>query len=331
MINNMSQEHDPGDDALRQPISQQNTAHDGNQGHDRSGIPAHATPASPLPQLEAVLAAIDASSPQDAGRGGAAVAEVRLTVDAETLAGVVPAMHEQGIAYFAHLFADKATSEGGEGDETEIETERTNTVGNVVTLHALMALAHRPALLHLMATLPAGVGSYPSLAPLLPAAGWYERELHEETGIIAEGHPRLMRLRLPAEWPAEVHPLEGDMPDVLEVSDQDGEESGEARVPLVGLDDERAVLDPGPEGVVDYPLGPVRSGVVESAHYMLRTVGEEIVDARLQLFFKHRGVEHRAIGLTPFHLPLLAERISGMSGFSHALAACQALERAGGV
>jgi Ni,Fe-hydrogenase III large subunit len=42
-------------------------------------------------------------------------------------------------------------------------------------------------------------------------------------------------------------------------------------------------------------------------------------------------VEQRAAGLTPLHLPLLAERISGTSGFAHALAACQALERAGDV
>jgi len=71
--------------------------------------------------------------------------------------------------------------------------------------------------------------------------------------------------------------------------------------------------------------------VVESGHYTLRTVGEEIVDFRLQLFYKHRGVEQRALGLTPLHLPLVAERISGTSGFAHALAVCEALERAAGV
>jgi Ni,Fe-hydrogenase III large subunit len=186
-------------------------------------------------------------------------------------------------------------------------------------------------LLHLRAPLPAGANDFPSLSPQLSAAGWYERELYEETGLSAVGHPRLLRLRLPAEWPIGTYPLLGDMPDILEVSDASGEEAEEARVPLIGLDDERAVLDPGPEGVVDYPLGPVRSGVVESAHYTLRTVGEEIIDARLQLFFKHRGVEHRAVGLSPLHLPLVAERVSGTSGFAHALAVCEAMERSAGM
>jgi Ni,Fe-hydrogenase III large subunit len=81
-----------------------------------------------------------------------------------------------------------------------------------------------------------------------------------------------------------------------------------------------------PEGVVDYPLGPVRSGVVESGHYLLRTVGEEIVDIVLRLSYKRRGVEQRAVGLGVLHLPLLAERISGTDAFAESLALCQALE-----
>jgi Ni,Fe-hydrogenase III large subunit len=46
----------------------------------------------------------------------------------------------------------------------------------------------------------------------------------------------------------------------------------------------------------------------------------------LRLFYKHRGVERRGVGLGPLHLPLLAERISGTDAFAESLALCQALE-----
>lgn len=95
---------------------------------------------------------------------------------------------------------------------------------------------------------------------------------------------------------------------------------------LAGSVGRDAELVEAPDGVVDYPLGPVRSGIVESGHYLLRTVGEEIVDVALRLGYKRRGVEQRAVGLGPLHLPLLAERISGTDAFAESLALCQALE-----
>ncbi len=95
---------------------------------------------------------------------------------------------------------------------------------------------------------------------------------------------------------------------------------------LPGLAGHDVELVDAPDGVVDYPLGPVRSGVVESGHYLLRTVGEEIVDMALRLSYKRRGVERRAVGLGALHLPLLAERISGTDAFAESLALSQALE-----
>lgn len=171
-----------------------------------------------------------------------------------------------------------------------------------------------------------------SLVDVSPAMSWYERELWDEAGIVVSDHPYLRRLRLPAHWPEDAYPVRHGPDELLALTGSQAEpETAEARIPLVGIDDEREELDPGPEGVVDYPLGPVRSGVLESGHYLIRTVGEEIVDFRLQLFYKHRGIEQRALGLGHLHIPLVAERISGMSGFAHALAVCEALERAGGV
>lgn len=267
-------------------------------------------------QLRALL---NVSEIPSAPSSGSEAYETTLAVQPEDLRVLYPLLRETAGARFADLFAEA----GGNQPDTSVMHLR---------LHLMLAMERRRRWLHLVAPLSEAAPRYPSLVNVLPAAGWYEREVWDEAGIEATEHPMLSRLRLPATWPADAYPLRGSVGNrFLELSRTNTQEEGEARVPLVGQDDEREALDPGPEGVVDYPLGPVRSGVVESGHYTLRTVGEEIVDFRLQLFYKHRGVEQRAAGLTPLHLPLLAERISGTSGFAHALAVCEAMERASGV
>jgi Ni,Fe-hydrogenase III large subunit/Ni,Fe-hydrogenase III component G len=239
-----------------------------------------------------------------------------LQVKPEDLRAVSTLLQKSTAAHFADLFAQ---AEAGQTGKSALD----------LRLHLVLALDSRRLWLHLVAPFTETPPRYPSLVSALPEADWYERELWDEAGIDATGHPMLRRLRLPATWPPDAYPLLGPgSASLLEVSEAGEQEEAEVWIPLAGHDDEREVLDPGPEGVVDYPLGPVRSGVVESGHYTLRTVGEEIVDFRLQLFYKHRGIEQRAVGLAPLHLPLLAERISGTSGFAHALAACEVLERA---
>ncbi len=269
-------------------------------------------------QLRTLMAAPEpfgARSSSDHAREGV------LQVQGEDLPTLYALLQEGGEARFADLFAEAEASQADKGkDRLDLR------------LHLVLALDQERLWLHLVAPLPETMPRYPSLVSGLPAADWYEREIWDEAGIEATGHPLLRRLRLPATWASDAYPLRGMASNrLLKVSETGAQEEGEARIPLAGQDDERDVLDPGPEGVVDYPLGPVRSGVVESGHYTLRTVGEEIVDFRLQLFYKHRGLEQRAVSLSPLHLPLLAERISGTSGFAHALATCEALERAAGV
>jgi Ni,Fe-hydrogenase III large subunit/Ni,Fe-hydrogenase III component G len=187
-------------------------------------------------------------------------------------------------------------------------------------VHLLWALDRVGRWLDLVAEIEPALPSYPAITPVLPAAGWYERELWEDLGIEPRGHPGLRRLRRPGGWPPGVHLFHREM-------------RWDAPLPAgsVAPEEELPPLDEAPEGIVDYPLGPVRSGVVESGHYTLRTVGEELVDCRLQIFYKHRGVEKRAEGLPLLHAPLVAERISGTSAFAHSLALCQAIEAALGV
>ena len=49
-----------------------------------------------------------------------------------------------------------------------------------------------------------------SLVPLMKAANWIEREMHELLGINFKGHPELNKLLLPDDWPDGVYPLRCD-------------------------------------------------------------------------------------------------------------------------
>ncbi len=46
-----------------------------------------------------------------------------------------------------------------------------------------------------------------SIAPLIPAAEWIEREMHDLLGIAFRNHPNLQRLILEDDWPEGVYPL----------------------------------------------------------------------------------------------------------------------------
>lgn len=56
---------------------------------------------------------------------------------------------------------------------------------------------------------PASGATLPSLMPLLPAAEWYEREVHEMFGIAFSDHPHLAPLLLPDDWD-EAPPMLGE-------------------------------------------------------------------------------------------------------------------------
>lgn len=169
-----------------------------------------------------------------------------------------------------------------------------------------------PLILH--TSLPAGELSYPALSPVLPAAFWYERILHDLFGVQPVGHPRLDPLLLPLADPARA-PLPGitRRPQPLEPDEQ--------AIP-------RAVTGP---GVFTIPHGPVRSGVFESVEYLVETPGEDIPRVQIRVFHKHRGVAKRFEQLPPDDATLVAERVAGIASVAHALAFCHAVEGCAGV
>jgi formate hydrogenlyase subunit 5 len=143
--------------------------------------------------------------------------------------------------------------------------------------------------------LPPGAASYPALTPVIGAAFWYERVIHDETGIIPEGHPRLAPLVAPGR--PEDHALPRH---------------------VAGY------------GMFTIPHGPVRSGVFESMEYLVETPGEAIPHLNMRIFYKHRGIAARFTGMTISDGVLLAERAEGIASVAHALAYCHAAEAIAG-
>ncbi|MGH3168272.1 MAG: NADH-quinone oxidoreductase subunit C, partial [Trebonia sp.] len=133
--------------------------------------------------------------------------------------------------------------------------------------------------------------SYPALTPELNAAFWYERLIHDDTGLVPEGHPRLAPLVKP-----------GD--------------PGDHALPrhVAGY------------GLFTIPHGPVRSGVFESMEYLVETPGEAIPHLNMRIFYKHRGIAGQFGGLSLTDGVLLAERTEGVASVAHALAFCHAVE-----
>jgi formate hydrogenlyase subunit 5 len=146
--------------------------------------------------------------------------------------------------------------------------------------------------------------SYPAVTPRVPAAHWFEREIHDLWGNVPEGHPRLEPLVLHGPEQAEIaFPANGD----------------------AGATHRGAERLSGP-GVFVFPYGPVRSGVFEAAQFLVQTGGEDVAYCAQRLFFKRRGAERR-ICQVPLELAVLvAERVSGTSSVAHALAFSHAVE-----
>ena len=158
----------------------------------------------------------------------------------------------------------------------------------------------------------------PSISDLVHAADWHERETEDLFGLVFEGHPRLGEFVLHEDWPEGTNPMRKSF---------DAGRRNEPRGDV--LWEPPKVVEA--TGAFAMPVGPVYSGFAESAHFLLETVGEDVITAIPRFFYKYRGVEKIAEGRTPEDALLLAERFSGSSAFAHGLAFCQAVEAIAGV
>lgn len=149
-----------------------------------------------------------------------------------------------------------------------------------------------------------------SLTGDVPAALWYEREIHDLFGIVPIGHPRLDPLILDVEERAtRPRPGTGRPPAAVRIQ------------PVI-----QPTAQVTGEGVFVYPHGPVRSAALESIEYDIETPGEDIPYPQIRVFYKHRGLEKRFEGLTADDGAVLAERVEGIAGVAHAIAFASAVE-----
>lgn len=158
-------------------------------------------------------------------------------------------------------------------------------------IYALMGQAQE---LELFCTpFPASL-QYPSLTPRFPAFHIFERELHEEYGLVPTNHPWLKGVRHPTHSPVKFE----DYPFLKS--------------------DSRLIHEVG--------VGPVHAGVIEPGHFRFLMRGEIVEHLEIQLGYQHRGLINMLCdGPLKLKMPL-AETIAGDTVIGHGTAFCRLVE-----
>ena len=158
---------------------------------------------------------------------------------------------------------------------------------------------------------PLAESAFPSLTPAFRAAGIYEREIWEMSGVLPLGHPDLrplkMRTRTTGSYPM-----------------QKAETDENAHPHKVIIPRNRMFG----EGLFEIPVGPIHAGVIEPGHFRFSVTGENILLLRTYLGYKFRGIEKMMETPVARDSTRIAERISGDNSVAHSLAYLQAVEGA---
>ena len=168
---------------------------------------------------------------------------------------------------------------------------------------------------HVLVQAPLAEAMFPSVVEPIHGADWHEREAEDLYGVHFEGHPRLGDFVLHDDvWQENVEPMRHGF---------DAEAAMRHRRPAEDWRPHRVLEE---LGAFIMPIGPKFSGVTESVHFLLETVGEDVVRTQTRRFYKWRAVEKLAEGKTVDEVVLLAERFAATTAFAHGLAFCQAVE-----
>jgi formate hydrogenlyase subunit 5 len=169
---------------------------------------------------------------------------------------------------------------------------------------------------------PGSARSVPSISSEVHAADWHEREVEDLFGLVFEGHPRLGDFILHDQlWPEGVAPHRKPHRKTVDAQ--------QAQLRHRGNPDWQPLLVVKDPGSFAMPVGPVyEGGIGESLHFLLETVGEDVVRAAPRLFYNFRAVEKIAEGRGVAEGLLLAERFAATSAFAHSMGFSIAVERA---
>jgi formate hydrogenlyase subunit 5 len=172
---------------------------------------------------------------------------------------------------------------------------------------------------HVAVSAPLAESVFPSIVEWVHAADWHERVAEDLFGVHFEGHPRLGDFVLHDDvWQENVEPMRRGF---------DAQAAMRHRRPAEDWRPRRIVEE---SGAFVMPIGPKFSGVTESVHFLLETVGEDVIRSSTRLFYKWRAVEKLAEGKSVDEVLLLAERFAATTAFAHGLAFCQAVETIAG-
>ncbi len=159
-----------------------------------------------------------------------------------------------------------------------------------------------------------GTNTFPSLSTVIHSAWNFEKRIRSFFGLQPIGHPDSRPTILHENWPTGVFPLRKDF------QWQTRPATAQGSYPFQVVEG---------EGIYEIPVGPIHAGIIEPGHFRFSVAGEEIVLLEPRLGFVHKGSEKLFEQLPLEAQVRLAEKISGDSSFSHALAFCQAVEQLG--
>lgn len=143
-----------------------------------------------------------------------------------------------------------------------------------------------------------GRAPLPALTPKVYAMHIFEREIHENQGVMFEEHPWLKPVRSPH-----------DRADRQSVMDS---------YPFYEIEGEE---------LHEVGVGPVHAGVIEPGHFRFICNGEKVLHLEIQLGYQHRGIENLLTGSgSGLRRAILSEDIAGDTVIGHGLAHAQLAE-----
>ncbi|MSR81666.1 MAG: hydrogenase [Candidatus Latescibacteria bacterium] len=147
---------------------------------------------------------------------------------------------------------------------------------------------------------------FPSLTPACAQVQLFEREIAEQFGLKAVGHPWFKPVRYRRSWTSrdawDRAPDQPILPAVGDFYQVEGDEVHEVAV------------------------GPVHAGVIEPGHFRFQCHGEKVFHLEIALGYQHRGVEEALIGGPDKRSLHYAQTLAGDTTIAHTTAYCQVLE-----
>ena len=169
--------------------------------------------------------------------------------------------------------------------------------------YAVLASKEGPVLGVLRTTFPEK--SFPSITPRCPEAHLFEREVAEQSGLKALGHPWFKPVRFHRAWGTARDAWGRTGPIVPGVT------------PFYRVEGSQ---------VHEVAVGPVHAGVIEPGHFRFQCNGETVFSLEIVLGYQHRGLERALLGgphpATFKHM----ETAAGDTTIGHAWAHCLAME-----